>query len=258
LVLGWSGDAGDLGRKATDYLNSKLKGQKFAEIEREGFFLMGGVAVKDNVARFPESEFYVCPDRELVVFQTDSPATEWYEFLSSVLNVAEGHCRVREIYVLGAMISFSAHTTPRQLLGIANSVEAKETLSQYDLNTDVDYQTQPGQRPTLNSYLSWLARDRNIRAVSLWVPIPFYLAPTEDAQARKRVLSFLNERLRLGIDFCDLDQEIRRQNEQLARARSRFPQVDDYINRLESNLMLSEEQNGELIEKIEGFLWEGG
>jgi len=258
LVLGWSEDAGDLGRKVTDYMNLKLKGKEFAEIEPETFFPMGGVAIKDNVARFPESKFYACPDHELVVFQTDSPSAEWYEFLNSVLDVAERHCRVRELYALGAMISFSAHTTPRQLLGIVNSVEMKETLSQYDLNRDVDYQTQPGERPTLNSFLLWLARDRNIPAVSLWVPIPFYLAAMEDAQAQKRMLSFLNERLRLKIDFYDLDQEIKKQNEQLARARSRFPQVDDYINRLESNVMLSEEENGELIKKIEDFLREGG
>ncbi len=184
LVLGWSEDAGDLGRKVTDYLNLKLKGQKFAEIEPEVFFPMSGVSVKENVARFPESKFYVCPDHELVVFQTDSPLAEWYRFLSSVLHVAERHCRVRELYVLGAMISFSAHTTPRQLLGTANSVETKEILSQYDLNSDVDYQTQPGERPTLSSYLSWLARERNIRAVSLWVPIPFYLPSINTSAVR--------------------------------------------------------------------------
>ena len=54
-----------------------------------------------------------------------------------------------------------------------------------------------------------------------------------------------------------LYQEIREQNEQLARARSRFPHIDDYINRLESNLMLSEEENRELIKTIKDFLREG-
>ena len=257
LVLGWSEDAGDLGRKVTDYLNLKLKGQEFAGIEPEDFFPMSGVAIKDNIARFPESKFYACPERELVIFQTDSPLAEWYKFLNSVLDVAERHCRVRELYVLGAMITFSAHTTPRQLLGVVNSTGMKEILSQYDLNRDMDYQTQPGERPTLNSFLLWLARERNIPGVSVWVPIPFYLAAMEDVQAQKKVLSFLNERLDLKIDFGDLDQEIRRQNEQLALARSRSPQIDDYINRLESNIMLSQEENGELIKKIEEFLGEG-
>jgi proteasome assembly chaperone (PAC2) family protein len=258
LVLGWSEDMGNLGRKATDYLNRKLRGQEFAEIDPEDFFSLGGVAIEGNLARFPESKFYACQEYKLVVFQSDSPGVEWYKFLNLVLDVAEHYCRVKELYLLGAMVSFSAHTTPRQLLTVVNSVEMQEVLGQYDLARDMDYQTQAGERPTLNSFLLWIAKERNIPGVSLWVPIPFYLAAMEDAQAQKKVLSFLNERLDLKIDFSDLDQEIREQNEQLARARSRFPQIDDYINRLESNLMLSEEENGELIKKIEDFLRGGG
>jgi len=258
LVLGWSEDAGNLGRKATDYLNLKLKGQEFAEIEPEDFFPLGGVGIRDNLAQFSESKFYACPEHELVVFQSDSPGAEWYKFLNSILDVAEHYCQVKELYIIGAMVSFSAHTAPRQLLAVVNSTEMKEVLSQYELAIDMDYQTPSGERPTLNSFLLWMAKGRNILGVSLWVPIPFYLLAMEDAQAQRKVLSFLNERLDLKIDFSDLDQEIREQNEQLARARSRFPQIDDYINRLESNLMLSEEENGELIKKIEDFLREEG
>ena len=257
LVLGWSEDMGNLGRKATGYLNRKLKGQEFAKIEPEDFFSLGGVAIEGNLAQFSESKFYACQEHELVIFQSDSPEAEWYKFLNSVLDVAEHHCRVKELYILGAMVSFSAHTTPRELLAVVNSAEMKEVLSQYDLARDMDYQTPLGERPTLNSFLLWIAQGRNIPGVSLWVPIPFYLAAMEDAQAQKKVLSFLNERLDLKIDFSDLDQEVREQNEQLAQVRSRFPQIDDYINRLESNLMLSEEENGELIKKIEDFLRKG-
>jgi proteasome assembly chaperone (PAC2) family protein len=258
LVLGWSEDIGNLGRKITGYLNRKLSGQEFAEIEPEDFFSLGGVAIEDNLAQFPESKFYSCQEHELVVFQSNSPGAEWYEFLNSVLDVAEHHCRVKELYTIGAMVSFSAHTAPRKLLAVVNSPEIKEVLSQYELASDLDYQTPPGERPTLNSFLLWTAKGRNIPGVGLWVPIPFYLAAMEDAQAQKKVLSFLNERLDLKIDFNDLDEEIRKQNEQLARVKSRFPQIDDYINRLESNLMLSEEENEELIKKIEDFLREGG
>jgi proteasome assembly chaperone (PAC2) family protein len=248
---------GNLGRKVTDYLNRKLKGQEFAEIEPEDFFPLGGVAIKGNLARFSESKFYACPEHKLVVFQSDSPGVEWYKFLNAVLDVAEHHCRVKELYIIGAMVSFSAHTTPRELLAVVNSAEMKELLSRYDLDRDMDYQTPPGERPTLNSFLLWIAKGRNIPGVSLWVPIPFYLAAMEDTQAQKKVLSFLNERFDLEIDFGNVDQEIQEQNEKLAQARSRFPQIDDYINRLESNLTLSEEENEELIRKIEDFLKEG-
>ncbi|MGQ9546029.1 MAG: PAC2 family protein [Dehalococcoidia bacterium] len=254
LVVGWKEDAGNLGRKVTDYLNRKLKGQEFAEIEPDDFFPLGGVAIKGNLAQFPESKFYVCQQYDLVVFQSDTPGSEWYRFLSSVLDVAEHHCQVKELYVIGAMVSFTAHTTPRQLLTVVNSGELKETLNQYDVATDMDYQTPPGERPTLNSFLLWIAKRRNIPAVSLWIPIPLYLVTVEDTQAHKKVLSFLNQRLDLNMDSSDLEQEIREQNEKLALARSRFPRIDDYINRLESNLMLSEEENAELVRRIEDFL----
>jgi len=257
LVLGWREDIGNLGRKATDYLNRKLKGRVFAGIEPELFFSLGGVAIENNLAQFPESKFYACQEHELVIFQSDFPRSEWHKFLNSVLNVAEHRCQVKELYILGAMVSLSAHTVPRQLLAVVNSTEMKETLSRYDLAMELDYQTSPSERPTLSSFLSWVAKERHIPGVSLWVPIPFYLTTMGDAQAQKKVLSFLNERLDLKIDFSDLNQAIQEQNEKLALARSRFAQIDDYINRLESNLMLSEEENGELIKKIEDFLREG-
>lgn len=256
LVLGWGDDVGDLGRRTTDYLNQKLKGQEFAEIEPEYYFPLGGVAVEGDLAQFPESRFYVCPQHELVIFQSDSPAVEWYGFINSVLDVAEHHCQVKELYIIGAMVSLDAHTTPRQLLAVVNSAELKDILSQYELIGDMDYQTPPGERPTLNSFLLWAAKNRNIPGVGLWVPIPFYLAGVEDAQAHKKVLSFLNERLDLKIDFSDLDQEIQEQNGKLARARSRFPEIDGYIQKLESNLMLSQEENGELMRRIEDSLRE--
>jgi proteasome assembly chaperone (PAC2) family protein len=254
LVLAWKEDGGGLGRKVTDYLNWKLEGQEFAEVEPEDFFPLGGVAIRGDLAQFPESKFYACPQHNLVIFQSDTPSAEWYKFLNTVLYVAENFCQVKELYTVGAMVSFSAHTAPRQLLAVVNSAEMKETLSQYDLGRDMDYQTPAGERPTLNSFLLWIARARNIPAASLWVPIPFYLAALEDAQAHKKALSFLNERLDLKIDLTDLDHKIREQNERLALARSRSSQIDDCINKLESNLMLSEEENEELMRRIEDFL----
>lgn len=258
LVVGWRGEAGNLGERATGYLNRKLKGHEFAEIDPEGFFPLGGVAIEDDLARFPESKFCVCPEHELVLFQSDSPRAEWYRFLSSVLDVAERHCQVEQICILGAMVSFSAHTTPRQLFAVFGSAQTKEAFAEYDLITDMDYQTPPGERPTLNSFLLWMAKERNIPGVSLWAPIPYYLATTEDTQAQKKVLSLLDKRLNLKIDFGDLNQEIQEQNEKLAGARSLFPKIDDYIRRLESNLMLSDEENGELIRRIEDSLRERG
>jgi len=254
LIVGWAEDAGKLGPKVVDYLNKKLEGQDFAEIEPVDFFSLGGVLVENNVTQFPESKFHYCQPYNLVIFKSSLPRSEWYRFLNLIFDVVEQHCHVKELYTVGGMVSFDAHTAPRELFAIANSTEMKEVLSQYNLARDMDYQTPPGQRPTLSSFLLWVAKRRNIAGASLWVPIPFYLVAMEDPQAWKKTLEFLDRRFDLRVDFTDLNKEIERQNEKIAQARIRFPEIDSYIRRLESNLSLTEEESERLVKEIEESL----
>jgi len=163
---------------------------------------------------------------------------------------------VKDLYTIGGMISLGPHTTPRELTGTFNSLELKKALSHYNLTRGLDYETPPGQRPTLNSFLLWVAKRRNIPGVNLWVPIPFYLVAMDDPKAQKKVLEFFNQRFDLRIDFNDLDEEITRRNEKIAQMRTRFPEIDEYITRLESNLRLSEDENERLVKEIEKFLRE--
>ncbi len=256
LVVGWNEDAGQLGPSVIDYLTEELGGERFGEIEPEDFFSLGGIRVEDDVAQFPESNFYSCHENDLVIFRSTPPRFEWYKFLNSILDVAEHYCGAKELYTIGGMVTLAAHTTPRTLLATSSSQEVKESLKQYDLVRDMDYQTPPGQRPTLNSFLLWLAGRRDIPGVNLWVPIPFYLVTSGDPKAQKKVLQFFDERLGLNINFSDIDHEIQKQNEKLAQARLRLPEVDDYILRLESNLRLSQEENERLTQEIEEFLRE--
>ena len=256
LVVGWNEDAGQLGSGVIDYLTGELGGERFGEIEPEDFFSLGGIRVEGDVAQFPESNFYSCHENNLVIFRSTPPSFEWYKFLNSILDVAEHYCGAKELYAIGGMVTLAAHTTPRTLLATTSSQEVKESLEQYNLVMDMDYQTPPGQRPTLNSFLLWLAGRRNIAGVNLWVPIPFYLVTSEDPKAQKKVLQFFDERLGLNVNFSDIDHEIQKQSEKLAQARLRLPEVDDYILRLESNLRLSQEENERLTREVEEFLRE--
>jgi len=254
LVVGWSIDASRLGAKVTDYLNIKLGGQSFAEIEPVEFFPLGGVTIQDDLIQFPESKFYACPRNNLVIFRSAPPGNEWYKFLNLILDIAQQYCQVKELYTIGGLVSLGAHTSPRELVGAFNSPELKKALSRYDLAGELDYETPPGHRPTLNSFLLWTAKRRNIPGVSLWVPIPFYLVAVNDPQAQRRVLEFLNQRFDLQIDPNDLDEEIKSQNEKIAQLRASFPEIDESISRLESNLRLSDEENEKLVKAIAGFL----
>ena len=256
LVVGWSTDANSLGAKVTDYLIGRLGGQSFCEIEPVQFFSLGGVAIDNNLVQFPESKFYACPKNDLVVFKSTPPSHEWYRFLNLILDVAEHYCRVKEIYTMGGLVSLGPHTAPREMLSTCNSPGMKESLSLYPLTRDWDFETPPGQRPTLNAFLLWVAKSRSIPGVNMMVPIPFYLMAVADPRAQKRVLDLLNQKLTLGMDFNDLDEEIRQQNQLIAEARDSFPDIDEYIGRLESNLRLSAEENQRLVREIEKFLRE--
>ena len=254
LLVAWNQDAGRVGPRVADYLNRKLRSREFADIAPEGFFSLGGVLVEDDVAQFPDSRFYLCQEKSLVILKSDVPRYDWYGFLNLVLDIAEKYCKVKEIYTVGGMVSPGAHTTQRILLSVANSAEMKGMLSHHELVSDMDYETQDGQRPTFSSFLLWVAKRRNIAGASLWVPVPFYLLAVEDPQACKEVLDFFNGRLELNIDFSDMDEEVAKQNENIAQVRSQFPELDNYISKLESNLGLTVDESEKLVKQIEELL----
>ena len=253
LIIAWSIDAGALGTNVTGYLNRKLGSQSFCQIEPLDFFPLGGVTIKDDLVQFPQNSFYASSGKDLIIFQSTPPGHEWYKFINLTLDVAEQY-RVKEIYAIGGMISLAAHTTPRMLVGTFNSPVLKGALSGYNLAPIMDYETPPGQRPTISSYFIWAAGKRNIPGVSLWVPIPFYLLNVNDPRAQKKVLDFFNQRFSLGMDLNDLDDEIRLQNQIIAELRNSFPEIDRSITRLESNLGLSEEDSHNLVNEIAKFL----
>jgi predicted ATP-grasp superfamily ATP-dependent carboligase len=254
LIVGWSEDAANLGTRVIDYLNKKLGTEEFGEIEPMDFFPLGGVAVENDIAQFPETKFYCSYEKNVVILKSNAPRAEWHKFLNAVLDVAEHYCHVKELYAIGGMVSLSAHTSPRELLPVSNLPIMKNALGKYDLAGGMDYETPPGQRPTLSSFLLWVAKNRGIPAASLWVLVPFYLIATEDAAACKKVVDFFDKKLNLGIDLRDLDEAVARQNEKLAQIRFSFPEVDGYIRNLESNVALSQEDSEKLAKEIEEYL----
>ena len=256
LVVGWSEDAARLGTNVIGYLNEKLGAREFGEIEPEDFFPLGGVSVEDDIAQFPESKFYYCPGKDLVIFKSSPPRSNWYRFLNSVLDVAENYCHVKEIYTVGAMLYLGAHTFPRELIALAGSPEMKTVLNEYGLGRDINYESPPGQRPTLNSYFLWVAQRRQLAAASLWVPVPFYLVGSEDPQAWLKIIEFLDMRLNLGMELKDLNEESSKQDERMTRLRSLSHEVDNHIRKLENGLGLTQEESDALVRDVEGFLRE--
>ncbi len=254
LITGWIEDACGLGASSIDYLIRKLGFREFAEIMPEGFFPMAGVVVADDVAQFPDSKFYVSDEHNLVIFKSNTPRADWHRFLNAVLDVAQKDCGVKQIYAVGAMISYAAHTMPRLLVSIVNSSEMKEMLEPFGVMGNTDYETPPGQKPTLNSYLLWTAKKRGIPATNLWVPVPYYLVSLDDPRARKRLLDFFNVRFSLGIDLRDLDAEVMEQNGKIGQLFQKSPEIEGYVRKLETGEGLETEESEKLAREIDEFL----
>jgi proteasome assembly chaperone (PAC2) family protein len=254
LVVCWESDAGQIGVKTADYLKQELGAEEFCDIDPVDFFPLSGVSIESDVVEFPESTFYAVPDRDLVVFLSAIPRFEWYKFLNLVVDVALQHCKVKEMYTIGGMISLGAHTAPRDFWATFNSSQIKKSLAPYELSRELDFETPPGGRPTLNAYLLWNAKQRNLNAANLWVPVPFYLISEDDPRSQKRLLEFLNDRLSLGLNFTRLDAEIARVDERLASLRREQAEIDRTITKLESNQRLSDAEHEKLVKEVEEYL----
>lgn len=250
LIAGWAEDAGHLGMRTMDYIMKDLGSREFGEIRPEDFFTMAGVNVENDVAIFPQSKFYVTGDRKLVIFKSSMPRGDWYRFLDAVLDVAQKHCAVREIYTVGAMLSSAAHTMPRLLMPIVNSKAMKAELAPFNVVDNTDYETPIGQKPTLSSYLSWLAGQRGINAANLWVPVPFYLLTLDDPRAVKRLVYFFNSKFDLGIDFTALDAEIAEQNHKIDQLFTQMPEIEGFIRRLEVGEGLDTDEAEKLTQTV--------
>lgn len=252
LIVGWEEDAGRLSPKVIECLNKKLQAQSFCEIEPAGFFSLGGVAIEDNVAQFPENKFYSSDRKDLVIFKGNEPRYERYRFLNEISDLAQHSCRIRELYTIGGTISPIAHSSSRRILAVFNQYEFQKRLRGYGLE-DMDWKGPPA----INSYLLWTAKRRGIAGVSLWAEIPFYLAAGEDFQAIKTILLVLDKKFKLDLDFGELNEQIRDQNEKISRLREDDQDIDKYIGMLESELSLSREEQMELSKKVTEFLEKG-
>lgn len=254
LILSWSEDIAQLGPTVINFLNNKLGGEKFADIEPSDFFAMGGVAIKNDLIHFPESEFYACKNNNLLLFRSDAPGNEWCKFLNLVLEIAENYCRVKEIYTIGGMASLIAHTNPRKIWTVVNQSELKGRLAGYGLYNEMNYRTPSGGRPTLNSYLLWVAKRRNISGVNLWQEIPFYLAQTADPNAYKTMIEFLGKKLNFTIDLEELNQQIEKQEGIINQFRLENPEIDECLSKLERTEELTPEENEKLAKEMNDLL----
>ena len=251
LIICWDEDAGKMGLNVFNFLSDGLSLVLLGEIEPRDYFSLGGVLVESDIALFPESSFYYCAGKNLVVLKSNLPRFEWFKFVNTVLDLSEKVCKIRELYTVGGMVSVSSHNLPRVLMATMNSSESKAKLSEYNIVLNMDYETPPGQRPTMSSYLIWAAMQRKIIGISLWVPVPFYMVNVDDFKACRQILDFFNQRLMLGLDMRVLEGATINQSKKIDEISNHHTELKDILYKLENNTILSQSESNRIVEIFE-------
>ena len=245
MVVGWRNDAGDLGRRVTSYLVETIGLEVLADIEPDGFFPMTSVEVTNDLVSFPSSRFNYSEKSSLITLYSDIPTYETPEFLKLILDVAARYS-VGQIVMVNGLPMMTSHNTPNQIMANLSTPLLRDWLSGDGVNTDINYESPPGQKPPISAYLTWEARKRGIEAVSLWVPVPFYLAPFVDQGATRRVLAFLGKKLALPLELETAVEAENAQRTKLGVLRGMSAEVEKSLTMLESNLSLTEYEIGQL------------
>ena len=159
--------------------------------------------------------------------------------------MAEHYCRVEELFTINAFVASVAHVAERRIFAVFNNRDFQKHFRSYNLQ-NMDYEG----FPAISSYLLWMAKDRNISAVSLWTEIPFYVSSNKDPQAVKAVIAFFNDRFHLDFEFDELDTQIELQNTKIENLREENSEIDEFLRNLESGLSLGEEEQITLINAV--------
>jgi len=250
LIVGWTKDIGAVSRGVVDTLADAPGARGFGQIQPAGFFPIGGVTVEDDVAQFPESRLFCNERSNVVILRSDEPQYRKYEFLNTVLDLAE-HYRGEALYTINGIASMIPHMATRRMFMVSNDPVLQRELRRF-VPAGLAWQGPPHT----STYLLWLAKNRHLPGVGLWAEVPFYLADSEDFQAIKTAVSLLARIFGWDYDFDELDRRIAEQDETLAQLRGEDPEIDTRIRILEQGETLDRDEQRDLVEAVQGALKE--
>ncbi len=255
LLVGFNNEIGGVAGGVFGFLKSKSNLRHLGDIRLPSFFSFNGVRVENDVIQFPKGGFYSYDQGNLLIFEGDVPNREPYDFCNAILDFAIKHCHAEEIFTLGGFVAPINHLAPRKVFGTVTQPELRMFLLPYGVSIDVNYQTpQQGPRPSLNHFLLWAAKQREIPGYSLWTEVPFYLSNVQDPMGAKSILEALDKRFALSLDFEELDLEIRKLDEDIEELKSQNSEINRYLRLLDDGIALKPEEGEILSREVIGFL----
>jgi proteasome assembly chaperone (PAC2) family protein len=232
---GWN-DAASAASAALEAVAASLESEPVARIDPEEFYDFQvnrpTIRLVDGESRqldWPANTLLAvhvpAAERDLALLSGVEPNVRWRTFAEAVTGAAE-RLGVEMVVSLGALIADVAHTRPVPVTGLASDPELVERLG-------LSRSTYEG--PTgIVGVLHDTCRQRGITSASLWAAVPHYVAAVPNPKAALALLRRLEGLTGVAVEASELEEATERFDEQVDRAVSANPEIEELVRNLEA------------------------
>jgi proteasome assembly chaperone (PAC2) family protein len=231
---GWN-DAADAASNAVTWLRHRWRASRFAWLEPDDYYDFQAtrprVSVHNGVLRtlrWPTNEFSAAAlgghAHDVVLFSGVEPNVHWRDFCASVVSVAHAtHCQM--VVTLGALLADVPHTRPVQLTTTAVDRELAERLH---------LQRSRYEGPTgIVGVLHDACHRAGLASVSLWAPVPHYVATPPNPKATAALLDHISQLLSVEVDADELHSAAHAWETRVDELVAADDEVANYVRQLE-------------------------
>jgi len=163
-------------------------------------------------------------ERDLVLLSGIEPNVRWRTFAEAILTAAE-RLGVEMVITLGALIADVAHTRPVPITGLASDASLVEQLGL----SRSSYEGPTGIVGVVHD----ACRRRELTSASLWAAVPHYVAAVPNPKAALALLRRLEGLTGIAVEASELEDATARFDEQVDRAVSANPEIEELVRNLE-------------------------
>jgi proteasome assembly chaperone (PAC2) family protein len=249
---GWN-DAGEAASAAVQFLVESFDARQIASIDPEDLYDFTAVRPtvrlvegRTRTIDWPQNVFQAATvpaaDHDLVLVQGVEPSLRWKGFCSAVLEVADA-MEVRMVVTLGALLADVPHSRPVGITGLASTEGLVERLG---------FERTSYEGPTgIVGVLHATAAASGMDSVSLWAPVPHYVAATPNPKAALALVRGFEGIAAIAVDAGALEEASEDYDRQVTAAVATDPDVKAFVERLEEMAdEISEEEGGPSAEHL--------
>jgi proteasome assembly chaperone (PAC2) family protein len=231
---GWN-DAGESASAAVQFLSDSFDAEPLAQIDPEDFYDFTAVRPtvrliegRTRAIDWPENAFHAAhvptAHRDLIMLRGVEPSLHWKAYCAAVLEVAR-ETGASMIVTLGALLADVPHSRPVGITGLASTEGLVERLG---------FERTSYEGPTgIVGVLHATAAGAGIDSVSLWAPVPHYVAATPNPKAALALVRGFEGIAGVAVDASALETASEDYDRQVSAAVATDPDVKAFVERLE-------------------------